>query len=137
MYISHKYRFIFLRTPKTASSSLSEFFIRNIPDENAVYTPVDDTKIKEFATKWGIPYKAAEDYLKNANNYLAETTIDQTKIDEYAKAWKGPTDKFSDYKTSVTSGIAELNKLDYSSPGNSAASGWNAATTAAEPVTIR
>jgi hypothetical protein len=45
MYVSHKYKLIFLRTPKTASSSLSEFFIKNIPDPDAIYTPVEDSGI--------------------------------------------------------------------------------------------
>ena len=45
MYVSHKYKLIFLRTPKTASSSLSEFFIKNIPDPDAIYTPVEDSNI--------------------------------------------------------------------------------------------
>lgn len=46
MYISPKYKFIFLRVPKTASTSLSEFFIRNIDDPDAIYTDVDDAKIE-------------------------------------------------------------------------------------------
>lgn len=46
MYISPKYQFIFLRTPKTASSSLSEFFIKNIPDPQAIYTPVEDSNLR-------------------------------------------------------------------------------------------
>tara|TARA_R110000868_G_scaffold74580_2_gene215559 strand:+ start:2063 stop:2740 length:678 start_codon:yes stop_codon:yes gene_type:complete len=45
MYISHQYKLIFLRSPKTASSSLSEWFIKNIPDTTAIYTPVEDSKI--------------------------------------------------------------------------------------------
>lgn len=44
MYISHKYKFVFLRSPKTASSSLSDFFVKNIDDPSAVYTPIDDIK---------------------------------------------------------------------------------------------
>lgn len=45
MYLSHKYKFLFLRVPKTASSSLSEFFIKNIPDKDAIYTDVVDSGI--------------------------------------------------------------------------------------------
>lgn len=45
MYLSHKYKFLFLRTPKTASSSLSDFFIRNIDDPDAIYTEVEDSNL--------------------------------------------------------------------------------------------
>ena len=45
MFISPKYKFIFLRVPKTASTSLSEFFIRNVDDPDAIYTEVEDSKI--------------------------------------------------------------------------------------------
>ena len=45
MYLSHKHKFLFLRTPKTASSSLSDFFIRNIDDPDAVYTEVEDSNL--------------------------------------------------------------------------------------------
>src|SRR6056300_492681 len=45
MYISPKYKFIFLRVPKTASTSLSEFFVKNIDDPDAIYTEIDDAGI--------------------------------------------------------------------------------------------
>ena len=62
MYVSHKYKLIFLRTPKTASSSLSEFFIKNIPDHDAIYTPVEDSNIlgtlnKDIINKYKSHYK--------------------------------------------------------------------------------
>lgn len=61
MYVSHKYKLIFLRTPKTASSSLSEFFIKNIPDPDAIYTPVEDSNIggtlsKEIVNKYKLNF---------------------------------------------------------------------------------
>jgi hypothetical protein len=61
MYVSHKYKLIFLRTPKTASSSLSEFFIKNIPDTDAIYTPVEDSGIggtlsKQITDKYRINF---------------------------------------------------------------------------------
>tara|TARA_B110000503_G_scaffold97711_1_gene146570 strand:+ start:1438 stop:2109 length:672 start_codon:yes stop_codon:yes gene_type:complete len=62
MYVSHKYKLIFLRTPKTASSSLSEFFIKNIPDPQAIYTPVEDSNIagtlsQDIINKYKINFK--------------------------------------------------------------------------------
>jgi hypothetical protein len=45
VYLSHKHKFLFLRTPKTASSSLSDFFIRNIQDDEAIYTEVEDSNL--------------------------------------------------------------------------------------------
>lgn len=85
MYISHKYKFIFLRSPKTASSSLSEFFIKNIDDPNAVYTPVDDTNIKGNLDK-----SIVDKYRKNnkffhftLQDLLNENVITYEMIDEY------------------------------------------------------
>ena len=45
MYLSKKYKLLFLRTPKTGSSSTSEFLIKNIDDPDAIYTEIDDTGI--------------------------------------------------------------------------------------------
>jgi hypothetical protein len=42
MYISHKYKMIFVRTPRAAGSSICKFLIDNIDDPEAIYTPVED-----------------------------------------------------------------------------------------------
>jgi len=46
MYISHKYKLIFVRIPKTACSSITEYLIKNIEDREAVHSGVDDAAIK-------------------------------------------------------------------------------------------
>lgn len=46
MYISRKYKVIFIRIPKTACSSITEFLIKNIDDSNAIHSGVDDSNIK-------------------------------------------------------------------------------------------
>jgi len=48
VFISPRYKFIFLRTPKTASSSMMEFFRKNVMphDPNAIIGPIEDTKFQ-------------------------------------------------------------------------------------------
>ena len=92
---------------------------------------IDSTTIQAFADKWGIPYTAAEKYLTDANAYLLANEIDSTQIAAYAEKWNDPKNAFDEYTSAVTAGIASINKLDYTSPGNSAAGAWNSATSAA------
>jgi len=40
MYISHKYKIVFLRTSRCAGTSIQEFLIRNLDDPEALYTPL-------------------------------------------------------------------------------------------------
>jgi len=51
MYISHKYKLIFVRIPKTACSSITHYLIKNIEDREAVHSGVDDAKIKSTLGK--------------------------------------------------------------------------------------
>lgn len=73
MYLSHKYKFLFLRTPKTASSSLSDFFIKNIDDPNAIYTEVEDS---------GTPGTLSEDIVGKYRPYAFYHFTLQQLIDE-------------------------------------------------------
>lgn len=45
MYLSHRHKLMFLRVPKTASSSMCEYLITNIDDDDALYMKVDDSNI--------------------------------------------------------------------------------------------
>ena len=127
MYISHKYKLIFLRTPKTASSSLSEFFIKNIPDPDAIYTPVEDSKIRgtldqSIINKYKLNFKYYHFTLEDLvhNNLITPEQIREYKsvavirnpIDRqksfyyFYKRWKGPNKPASieEYKSWTRSG---------------------------------
>ena len=42
MYLSHKYKLIFLRAPRAAGSSIVEFLVKNLDDPEAIHTTVED-----------------------------------------------------------------------------------------------
>jgi TP901 family phage tail tape measure protein len=92
---------------------------------------ITDAEIAAFATKWGIPTTAAAAYFSQVAT-SAGVTIDTSALVTYATAWSSPTTAAESYFSSVSTGVAELSLLDYSSPGNSAASAWNSAAAAAK-----
>ena len=84
MYLSHKYKLLFLRTPKTASSSLSDFFIRNIDDPDAIYTEVEDSKLpgtlsEDIVSK----YRPYAFYHFTLDQLIAEGVITEEQAREY------------------------------------------------------
>jgi hypothetical protein len=62
MVICDKYNFTFLRLPKNASSSLSEFFIKNFCSKEDVWTEVNDCGIKSNNVDPKIIQKYREEY---------------------------------------------------------------------------
>lgn len=127
MYLSHKYKFLFLRTPKTASSSLSDFFINNVDDPDAIYTEVEDSNLpgtlsEDIVSKYR-PYRfyhftvqqlidegvlteeQARDYYCFA---LLRNPIDRQKSFYYFyKKWKSPKTEPSleEYKSWTANGV--------------------------------
>jgi LysM repeat protein len=96
---------------------------------------ITDAEIAAFATKWGIPTTAAAAYFSQVAT-SAGVTIDTSALVTYATAWSSPTTAAESYFSSVSTGVAELSLLDYSSPGNSAASAWNSAAAAAKAYAV-
>jgi len=97
MYLSHKYKFLFLRTPKTASSSLSEFLIKNIPDPDAIYTDVEDSKIqgtldKAIVEKYSRNYKV---FHLTLEELIAEgvMSVDQAREYTVVNVLRDPLDR--------------------------------------------
>lgn len=84
MYLSHKYKILFLRTPKTASSSLSDFFIRNIDDPNAIYTEVEDSNLPGTLDESIVSkYRPYAFYHFTLDQLIAEGVITEEQAREY------------------------------------------------------
>jgi hypothetical protein len=62
MVISEKYKTIFVRIPKNASTSLATFFVQNCCDENDRYTGIGDSRIKTNNIEEKIVKKHREQY---------------------------------------------------------------------------
>jgi|TARA_B100001093_G_scaffold31806_1_gene27479 hypothetical protein len=84
MYLSHKHKFLFLRTPKTASSSLSDFFIRNIQDDEAIYTEVEDSNLPGTLDEAIVSkYRPYAFYHFTLNQLIDEGVITREQVAEY------------------------------------------------------
>lgn len=84
MYLSHKHKFLFLRTPKTASSSLSDFFIRNIQDDEAIYTEVEDSNLPGTLDEAIVSkYRPYAFYHFTLNQLIDEGVITKEQVSEY------------------------------------------------------
>ena len=84
MYLSHKHKFLFLSTPKTASSSLSDFFIRNIQDDEAIYTEVEDSNLPGTLDEAIVSkYRPYAFYHFTLNQLIDEGVITREQVSEY------------------------------------------------------
>lgn len=85
MYISHKYKICFVRIPKTACSSITEYLIRNIDDREAVHSGVDDVAIKSTFGKNPIrkPIMANKYVHYTLQNIVQDGLIKEDQLSKY------------------------------------------------------
>ena len=94
MFINHKKSFIYLRVPKTGSTSIQNYMIDNFVDESTVHSPIIDWRIKGknmhtpvLSNGVNLVHATIEDLI--TNNYIKENY----SFDVYGVV-RNPIDKF-------------------------------------------
>ncbi len=75
MIVSHKYRFIFIKTLKTAGTSV-EVFLSDICDENDILTPVYPPENSHLPRNHSGLWNPIQDFIENGGRHIRKTATD-------------------------------------------------------------